>query len=237
LIGGAAVAAPTEIMVVASLHGLHKTDPHYSYDDLSHLVQRFEPDWVGVEIRPEDMSADPAFVASLYPHEMVTLKDLYGARSFGFDWFGDEFAGRPISRDDLRSGRIKTLERDSDNAPELQTADRHKLSLKIDALSRREAALLDGITPETLNAGTYDRLSARRYAIMRRWLAGTRFAALTDFYAARDSHIADAVGRFIKAHRGQRIVIVTGADHHGPLVKQLKTRFGASIRLVPVGRS
>jgi hypothetical protein len=230
-----AVATPrTDIMVVASLHGLHKTDPHYRYEDLFHLIEAFHPAWVGLEIRPEDMNADSAYLTNLYPHEMLALKDLHGEKTFGFDWFGDDWTGRPVMLDALLAGPIKSLERQTDDDAELKTPERRKLGLLIDALSQEEHVLLEGITPGALNDGTYDRISSRRYALMRRQVAGTRFSVLTEFYDARDAHIADAIGRFIEGHPGQRIAIVTGADHHGPLIKALKTRFATAIRLVPV---
>lgn len=43
LADGDAVPRVSEVMVVATMHGLHLTSPTYSYDDLYQLVSNFKP--------------------------------------------------------------------------------------------------------------------------------------------------------------------------------------------------
>lgn len=213
---------PATVLVVASLHKGHQTDSNYTYDDLYRVVRNFKPDWVGVEIRPEDMSADPAYVQSWYPQEMWTLKGTYGDKTFGFDWFGDDLNGQPIPADWRTTSAIKTLESQSDNAPELQTPDKQALSATLDAIRAQQDALLAKTNPRGLNDGRYDALCVQYYTALKAYFDGTRFADLSAFYTARDAHIAANIAAFIKAHPGDRIAIVTGADHHGPVTRYIR---------------
>lgn len=215
---------PATVMVVASLHKGHLTDPNYTYDDLNKIIKDFKADWVGVEIRPEDMNADPAYVQSWYPQEMWNLKAAYGDKAFGFDWFGDDLNGQPIPADWRTSSAIKTLESQADSAPELQTPDRQALSVKLDTLRAQQDALLAKTNPRGLNDGRYDALCVQYYDTLKQYFDGTKFADVSTFYTARDAHITANIAAFIKAHSGDRIAIVTGADHHGPVTRYIREK-------------
>jgi len=215
---------PATVMVVATLHEGHATDRNYSYADLSRLITNFRPNWVGVEIRPEDMNADPAYLQAWYPQEMITLRDRYSNHVFGFDWWGDDLAGRPIPADWRTRSSIKTLEAAADGAPELQTPEKAALKVQLDAVRARKNALLAISNPRGLNDGRYDALTVQYYDLLRQYYAGTRFADLSTFYTARDAHIAANIVTFVKTHPGERIAIVTGADHHGPVVRYIRDK-------------
>ncbi len=222
---------PATVMVVASLHNLHQSDRNYGYDRLYRIIRDFRPDWVGVEIRPEDMTADAAYLGGWYPREMRELKGEYPGRVFGFDWFGDDLNGRPIPSDWRDTNAVKVMERDIDSAPELQTPARRALKARLDAIQARQQALLANTTPRGLNDGRYDVLCVDYYDTLRQYVAGTRFEAMSRFYTARDAHLAAAVAAFVKGHPGQRIAVVTGADHHGPVVRYLKDQMKGAVRL------
>ena len=62
------------------------------------------------------------------------------------------------------------------------------------------------------------------------WLyAGSKYDMLPRFYAVRDWQIALNVAASIKSHPGSSIVVLTGADHRGELLRHLKLWFGDSI--------
>jgi hypothetical protein len=116
--GPLAAKPRTTVMVVASLHGFHAHHPTYDYDKLYALVARYHPDVVGVEIRPEDIGGKDEYLAKSYPREMIALRDSYRDRAVGFDWLGDEIAGRPIPDGWWQHGsKIKALEREMDADP------------------------------------------------------------------------------------------------------------------------
>ncbi|WP_174298144.1 hypothetical protein [Sphingomonas bacterium] len=89
----------TTVMVMASMHKRLASSKRYTYDDLYSAVARFHPDWVGVEIRNEDLGKPDEYLLDNYPVEMVELAHHFPSRTFGFDWLGDEIAGRPIPKD------------------------------------------------------------------------------------------------------------------------------------------
>lgn len=225
---------PATVLVLASLHTGHITDRNYSYDRVYRTIHAFKPDWVGVEIRPEDMAADPAYVAKWYPLEMRELQSEYAGRVFGFDWFGDDLAARPIPADWRETSVIKTMERDSDTAPELNTPEKAPLKARLDAIRAQQEALIAHATPRSLNDGRYDALCVSYYDTLRQYVAGTRFEEMSRFYTARDAHIAANIVTFVKAHPGERIAVVTGADHHGPIVRFLKDQMKGAVVLASV---
>ena len=225
-----AAPARTEVLVLATMHGLHKTSYGYSYETLYDVVSRFHPDYVGVEIRPEDMGRDPGYLAANYPAEMIHAAQVWGPRAFGFDWLGDDVAGAPIPGDWWASrSPLKRLERALDQ-------DARSKDEQLAAIDAARQKILASATPASLNDGRYDRLSDDYYARFRAVTAGSKFAPLADFYTDRDRHIAMAIAAAIRAHPGARIVVLTGADHRGAVVRYLSQDLGDTVRIAPVQR-
>lgn len=226
--GRAEPAPVSEVLVVASMHGLHRTSTTYGYDRLYDLVARFRPDLVGVEIRQEDLARPEDYLGRNYPLEMRELARRYGNRAFGFDWLGEDLAGRPVPEDYWREqSPIKRLEREL-------AAETGRDSGRLDTIRAEQNAVIEGATPASLNDGRYDRLTAAYHEELDRLLAGGRYAPLSAFYRERDRRIGENVAAAIAANPGRRFVIVTGADHRGFLVAALEARFGERIRVVPV---
>jgi hypothetical protein len=228
LLPGRAMAAPSEVVVIATMHGLHAKSATYTYAMLYDLVNRLKPDYVGVEIRQEDTAADQAYLTANYPAEMIHLAQEWKDRAFGFDWLGDDVAGAPVPKDwwSARSP-IKKLERALDADPPYQDK-------QMDALSAQEQAILASATAQSLNDGRYDALSDAYYVRMAEQLSGTPYRALPAFYASRDRHLAENIAEMIRKHPGSRIVIVTGADHRGPILRYLREQLGDAIEVMPI---
>jgi hypothetical protein len=221
-------AKPSEVMVVGTLHRFHAKSTTYTYDMLYALVDAARPDYVGVEIRAEDMGRDPAYLAANYPKEMIETAAKWGPKAFGFDWLGDDVAGRAVPPDWWRvQSPIKALEREGSADPAVQSKD-------LDGLDAQKMAFIETATAASLNDGRYDGLNAAYYALNAKLLAGTKYQPIADFYAARDAHIDANIAAFITAHPGKRIVILTGGDHHGPLVAYLKEKLGPAVKLIAV---
>jgi len=230
----ATCADVTTVMVLPVLHRRHADNPRYGYGDIDAIVAAFHPDRVGVEIRAEDMARDHGYLAANYPREMIALADAYGTRAFGFDWLGDDLAGRAIPPQWWTNGSaIKAMERDLDAHPLVRTARQRALNARIDHLSAMQNAIVAAATAPLLADGRYDRVTADYYRTVHRLLDGTRFAALAAFYTRRDAEIAAAVVAATRAAPGRRIVIVTGCDHHGPVTRALR-QAGGCMRLAPV---
>lgn len=224
---------PVEVMVVATMHSAHADNPRYSYGDLYALVESFDPDILGVEIRAEDLDLGEDYLAANYPLEMRELARRYGKRTVGIDWLGADLEGRPVPEDYWRDqSEITRLQREFAEEGQLS-------SPALDAAKSRQAAILETATAASLNDGRYDLASADYYAALERLVAGTRYSALSDFYAERDRRIAGnavaAIARLRNAGRsGGRVLFVVGADHRGPVVDAIKREFDGEILLVPV---
>ena len=223
---------PLQVMVVATMHGGHADNARYSYDDLYALVEGFEPSLVAVEIRPEDMSAGDAYLARNYPLEMRELARRHAGRVAGIDWLGDDLEGRPVPKNYWREqSEIKQMERQLANESELP-------SPEMEAARARQSAILESATSAALNDGRYDRATADYYNAFALMVRGSRYQGLSEFYEERDRRIfenaAHLVSKRLDRSPDNRIVLVVGADHRGPLAHALKARFGAAIELVPV---
>jgi len=227
--GGAA-----QVMVIPSVHKLLNSNPNYSYARLYDMVAAFRPDIVGVEIRQEDLARSADYLRHNYPREMVELSSRYRDRVFGFDWLGDELEGAPVPDDWwTKQSRIKQLER-AWNASPPPSDDRLKQRVKeLEALSARQDAIANTASPKVLASGPYDKVTAEYYATVAMLTRGTPYALLPQWYAARDRHLADRIVDEIRHHGGCRIVIITGADHHGPVAAAIGT-LGSRATLVSV---
>ncbi|MEQ7874321.1 hypothetical protein ABDK56_10000 [Sphingomonas sp. ASV193] len=222
------------VMVVASIHRRLATTKSYTFDDLYGAVARFRPDAVGVEIRQEDLDRGQPYLTSNYPPEMIALAAQYGPRTFGFDWLGDELAGAAIPTDWWsKESPIKQLERSFDDRALPNDAHHRRLEAALDRLSSEQDRLLASATVRNLVDGRYDRVTGHYYATLRALVAGTRFDALARYYERRDAMIARNVLSEATRRRGQRVAIVTGGDHHGPVVRLLAANAG-TVRLMPI---
>ena len=216
--------------MVATLHGYHKKSAAYSYETLYALVKSFRPDYVGVEIRPEDMHASDDYLASMYPTEMIHEAHAWGPRAFGFDWLGDDVAGKPVPGDwwtQGGGGKIKKLGQEQDNDPAYQDK-------RLDGIQAEELKILQQATPEAVNSDAYDRLNDEYYAEFGKLIAGSRYAPLEELNRNRDREIGMHVVAAIAAHPDARFAILTGAAHRSFLLRFLQQNLGDRIRIVPV---
>lgn len=80
--GNAWCAPASRIMGIESMHGFHEKSRAYSYQALYEVVRRFNPDYVGIEIRPEDMARDLRYLQNSYPKEMIELAHEWAVPDF-----------------------------------------------------------------------------------------------------------------------------------------------------------
>jgi hypothetical protein len=233
---GAAAGAPTPVMVIPSIHKRLASNPHYSYKDLYALVAAFRPNLVGVEIRQEDLARPDAYLHHNYPAEMITLAQYYNSRVFGFDWLGGALQGRAIPDDWwTKQSPIKQLERSCDSSPANLPPRMAQLNARLGALSREQDKIAGTASAASLADGTYDRVTAAYYQVAAELLRGTQCEALSQWWAARDQEISANIVRHVRQNPGRRIAVVTGCDHHGPVVAAL-SRLSPAVVLVPVQR-
>lgn len=152
----------TEIVVCSSLHGLHKSNPNYTYDDLFQYIETYSPEVLGVEIRGEDIDSTANYLKNYYPYEMYHTLDLFSnLKIYGIDWLGNEIEGRGIPKDYFKNLKALQLQREA-SEDSLFQASLNRLNALADQKDEiaREASL------EELNNGTYDSLNTLYYHIL-----------------------------------------------------------------------
>jgi len=212
---------PTVILAIASLHKLHIDHPYFDYERLFQIVDRFQPDHVGVEIRPEDIGADEGYLRHNYPFEMIELSMRYGNdRCFGFDWLGEDIAGQPILVNYWKEISVqKKLERSIAEDPEFQ-----ETSL-LDDLINQQMDIIKNATPASLIDGKYGTVTKQYYQAMDDLLLGTKYEPLSQFRKKRDQEIGKLMVNFIREHLDSRIALVMGANHHVFALENLSKEF------------
>lgn len=226
---------PTEVQVLSTIHKHHLTNPKYPYSKVTQLIKKFDPDLIGVEIRPEDIMADSVYLAQFYPLEMrQVLKDFPPEKIIGFDWYGEEMRGKRMPADVFKNeqtelGQIKKLERemnqDTSLAPKL---------LPLAELSKKQVEIVKTHSPAELNNGEYDNITATFYTILNAALTGTEYEKYAAFNRQRDIEISGNIVKLVEENPGKRIIFLLGANHHGPAVTALQKRFGNHIKTVVV---
>src|SRR5690606_21396273 len=76
-----------EGMVLPGLHQYQESNPNYSVEELFAQIRRFRPDYIGVEIRPVDMSRETSELMEFYPDEMVRVRDSFPEIVTGIDFY------------------------------------------------------------------------------------------------------------------------------------------------------
>jgi len=211
---------PTTIMAVASMHQFHKEHPTFDYDDLFQVIEQFHPDYVGVEIRPEDIDTNEAYLRKNYPFEMVKLsKDYDNGRCFGFDWLGEDIAGQPIPNNYWEDVSVyKRLERElSDDASMIS----NELANELESLLEQQIDILKTATAASLIDGRYGNITKQYYQASDDLLRGTKYEMISEFRRRRDQEIGKNIVNFIHKHPGTRIAVVMGANHHAYALEAL----------------
>jgi hypothetical protein len=222
------------VMVLPVLHKQHQNNSLYSYEDIYRIVDAFNPDQVGVEIRQEDMASSDAYLIHNYPTEMTHLARFYGPRAFGFDWLGDELVNRPVPDDWwTKQSRVKQLERSLNDAPPNNSVRAKMLAVKIKKLSDEQERIIKASTASQLADGRYDSVTLAYYKDVEAYLRGTTYAEVSTFYSKRDAHLVANVVQHLRVVPEGRIAIVTGADHHGPIVRALAAMRTVELIRVP----
>ncbi len=225
--GCAGAPARTQVMVIGSLHQMHDGHPHYDYEALYQTVRDFKPDWVGVEIRPEDMALSDAEKAQIYPPEMIALANAWKDRAFGFDWLGGDLEGRPLQQQYMRETMLfKQAEQRLANDPAYSDP-------AIEAILGEQMTLISESSAAALNDGRYDRLQAAFSEALAVKLAGTDYQIVPDFRRRRDERIDANIVAWLRQHPGSRVVVVMGLAHRVFAVQAIERDADAVIVPVP----
>lgn len=221
---------PTEVVIIAAMHGFHQDHPSYDYNTLYALVSSYKPDYVGVEIRDYDLGASSSYLQSNYPKEMIKLANLYKANVFGFDWLGDSIQGKPIPNNYWKNLKYKKLSRQiSSDEPFLK-----KKPERLNSIEQEEYNLLDKATPLSLHDGRLGHLIRDKASLWKKWTKGSAYEEIVKFDNLRDQNIGKNINTFISENAGSRIVLVMGGAHRTYAIENIKNKFKGSVVILPV---
>jgi hypothetical protein len=216
----------TQVLVLPAIHGAHEINENYTYADLLELVTAFNPNVIGVEIRPEDFQMESDSLDLFYPLEMIMVRDSFPGIVRGIDYYSEETRSIRVSREmfsDTTSEmyRIKRLMQDMrlDSAfvVKYQRTDLPKIQEK-----QREIALT--YSAEELLKGEYDSITGRQYQIEDSLLNNSLYAAYPVFNNQRDLQITLNALELVEEHPGNKVLILVGANHRNRLIDSLKSR-------------
>jgi hypothetical protein len=203
------------IYILGTIHSNHDKNPNYRYKDIINAIESFNPDVIGVEIRPQDMKEDNGYLSKYYPPEMVLVKDLYESKVpvYGFDWRGHEMENKRIERWLTDIPNIKTLMEKYDDIATL--IKERKLLMEsfyrnctLEQCQKVYAYKLKGLNPidEMLNT----------------LLVEYGYNDLVQYYKDRKKHLGDNVMKIIKDYPDQSIIIITGLEHKSYLTDYIE---------------
>lgn len=229
-------AGKTQVMLLATLHGYHKTNPNYAYADVYEIIRKYNPDVIGVEIRPEDIAQDTNYLKQLYPLEMRQITVLFPKEKLvGLDWYGQEAEGKLLPPDAFKGGnnelsKVKLLERQM-NA---DTTLKEQMAM-IGVLVKKMNELANTSTPaEFNNSGEYELVSELFYNQMDTMMKELPYAYYTRFNRQRDEHIGKLIVETIRQNTGKKLIFVLGANHSFAARQNIEKVFGDSVTLLPV---
>ena len=89
-------ARKSQVLVLGTIHHNHEKNPNYTFTDVVRVLTVFQPDLIGVEIRPQDFRREP------YLSEMMIgtiWGTTHGKKVYPIDWWTDDAVRR--TRDSL----------------------------------------------------------------------------------------------------------------------------------------
>ena len=205
----------TEVIICSSLHGLHKSNDNYSYEDLFNYINGFNPDIIGVEIRQEDVDSSSTYLKNYYPFEMHQILEQNRSKIvFGIDWLGTKIEEKPIPKNYFQKLDIIQL---SNKANADSIFKKSLLGLNKLAKLKDEIAISGSIIE--LNDGRYDSLNSIYYEILDSVYLDAPYSRVAEFYKQRDVKITERILDLIDKNRGEKIIFIVGADHRSRAVE------------------
>lgn len=221
----------TEILLLGTLHGLHKDNSYYNYQHIFKIIEQFEPDIIGVEIREEDLNQSREYLTEYYPYEMIETKYRFQERCdiVGFDYFEKSVIGKLIPKDYFKNLRKVTLEKEFET--DKQYENERKL---LDTIDLIRLDLVMKHTAQEVNDGKYDVASKIYYQQLEILLNDTPYQEISDFRKVRDQHIDDNIVSIIRNNQGKKLFFLMGIDHRVFALEKMKDAFQDEVSIKPV---
>ena len=215
-----------EVLVLPTIHGAHEMNPHYSYDDLMQLVRTYDPDVIGVEIRPEDFHLPSDSLDLFYPLEMIMVRDSFPGKVYGIDYYSEGTKDLVVSREMFQ-----------DTTSELYHLKRLSQDMTLDSVlvSRFEEAgipeiheeqrrMAQNYSAEEFLNGKYDSITGIQYRLEDSLFKNSKYEVYAIFNNMRDLQITKNALKLVEEHPQKRVLILVGANHRNRLVDSLENQ-------------
>ena len=224
---------PTEVLVLPTLHGAHAVNTNYTYNDLMATVRAYDPDVIGVEIRPVDMQLLTDSLKKFYPFEMIQVRDSFPDKTSGIDFYSQSVEMEAVNRQmftDSTSemGRFKKLQRDM-TLDSLLVSRYEALGLA-EIQENQQRIALNYSVEEMLN-GEYDSLTGRQYKLEDSLFKNSVYEEYSKFNNKRDLQITLNALDLVDENPGKKVLLLVGANHRNRLMDSLEKR-GESVQLI-----
>lgn len=219
--------AQTKVIIIPTLHSLHKSNALYNYDSIQSTIKKINPDVIVVEMRSMDVGEDTNYQKRNYPYEMWMMRYWFPVKTVeGFDWLGEELQGKQIPvRYWQDASRIKYLEKrlhiDSVYTEKLKPCELYT--------NERLKILKNSSLPQLLRSNDVI-LTKEYYDCLTQKLQGSDYEEISSFYDQRNQKMQENLGALIKKYSNKKIVVLTGDDHYPYLMDYLKKQ-GVQVRL------
>ena len=216
----------TQVLVLPTIHGAHEFNENYTYADLLEIIEAYEPDRIGVEIRPEDFQLSTDSLDLFYPLEMIMVRDSFAGKVSGIDYYNEETKNITVSRNMFADTvsemyRIKRLTQDMRLDSVFVSAYENTRLPKIQEEQRKMAM---EYSAEDFLKGRYDSITGLQYQIEDSLFGKSDYAAYPIFNNRRDLKITQNALQIVEENPGKKILFLVGANHRNRLMDSLKKR-------------
>lgn len=209
--------ADSEVLIVGTIHGRHARNPNYTYEDIVHILSTYDPEVIGVEIRPQDFRREP------YLKEMMlaTVWGLLHDRPvYPIDWWDSENPAREARARLRERPEIVRKEREYDSlvAAHPMIADFEARHGDIWSSNDKGYGFFNGREYNEYETEAY-RLSMQVYGD----------SPMNLMYETRNEHMLELIRGAIRENHGRRLLILTGAEHKHYFDRALENEPGVSL--------
>jgi len=191
----------TEVMVLGTIHELHKTNSNYSYNHINAILKAYQPDVICVEIRPDDFETKP------YLKEMM-LATIFGKEHnipvFPIDWWTENMQKQAFEA--FQTSAYKEKERLLDSLMATNNIIRNFES-EYDVYP---IILKDNPSWKFINDTVFNNFICERNKLA---LEVMKDGPETMFMNTRNRKMVERIHKVINKNRGKRIIVLTGGEH------------------------
>ena len=223
----------TKLLILPTIHTGHAKNVRYSFNHVARIIENFEPDIIAIEIRPEDMDQDTAYLKKFYQPEMImALMGYPGVQKVGIDFMGSEMEGKNLpanfSRDTVgEMGRFRIMNQKLMKDTAIVKA---RIAKGMVQLKSKQGEMMSKLSANELLDGSYDLVTDEYTKAQTTVLANTAYQYYDAFSIKRDQKIANNIKDIALKNPGKRIIVLSGANHHNRAVNTLRAE--KSVKLI-----